>query len=41
MESIHLGTCKKRSLQAGGLYIQVVLRGGSIVARLHGVYELE
>ncbi len=31
MESIHLGTCKMWSLQAGGLYMQVVFRVGLTV----------
>ena len=31
MVSIHQGTCKMWSLQAGGLYIQVVVRAGLTV----------
>ncbi len=31
MERIHLGTCKLLSLQAGGLYMQVVFRAGLTV----------
>ncbi len=31
MDNIHLGTCKMWSLQAGGLYIQVVFKAGLTV----------